>query len=175
MIVEFDGKIPAVDESALVMENAALIGDVTISRDCSVWYSAVLRGDESSIFIGERSNVQDNATIHCDRGMPVIVGEDVTIGHNAIVHSCKIGSRTVVGMGSIIMNQAEIGEGCIIAAGAVVMSKMIVPPYTMVAGTPAVIKKEYRSDIALRNAENAQEYVRLLTKYKESGRQVKNV
>ncbi len=170
MIVKVDGKIPNIDDSALVMENATITGDVTVSKDCSVWYSAVLRGDEDSIFIGERSNVQDNATIHCDPGMPVVIGEDVTIGHNAIIHSCKIGNKTVVGMGSVVLNQAEIGEGCIIAAGAVVMSKMVVPPHTMVAGTPAVIKKELGNEVVLRNVENAHEYVKLMTKYKESGR-----
>ena len=170
MIVKFEGKTPIIDDSALVMENATIVGDVTISKDCSIWYSAVLRGDEAKIFIGERTNVQDNATIHSDNGIPVNVGSDVTIGHNAIVHSCTIGNKTVVGMGSVVLNEAIIGEGSVIAAGAVVMARMIVPPYSMVAGTPAVIKKVYGSEIADKNEENAQEYVRLISKYRESGR-----
>ena len=170
MIVEFDGKTPEIEDSAFIASNATISGDVKIRKDCSIWYSAVLRGDEASISIGERSNVQDNATIHCDSGMPVVIGEDVTIGHNAIVHSCTIGSGTVVGMGAIILNQAQIGEGCIIAAGAVVMSRMAVPPNTMVAGTPAVIKKTLGDDVMRKNIGNAREYVKLASKYKQSGR-----
>lgn len=166
MTVEFDGIKPIIDDSCFVADNATIIGDVTISKDCSIWYSAVLRGDESSIFIGERSNVQDNATIHCDKDMPVLIGEDVTIGHNAIVHSCKIGNKSVIGMGAVILNQADIGEGCIIAAGSVVMSKMVIPPNTMVAGAPAVVKKTYGDEVVSRNLENAHEYVRLISKYK---------
>jgi carbonic anhydrase/acetyltransferase-like protein (isoleucine patch superfamily) len=170
MIVEFEGKTPEIEETAFIAANATICGHVMIQKDCSIWYSAVLRGDESSISIGERSNVQDNATIHCDRGLPVVIGDDVTIGHNAIVHSCTIGNGTVVGMGAIILNQARIGEGCIIAAGAVVMSKMEVPSNMMVAGTPAVIKKTLGDDAIQKNIDNAHEYVKLASIYKKSGR-----
>lgn len=167
MIVEFDGKIPRVEDSAWIAENATLIGDVTIGKDCSVWYSAVLRADETSIRIGDRSNIQDNATVHGDRGQSVVIGNDVTVGHNAIVHSCTIGSGTVVGMGAVVLNEAIVGEGCVIAAGAVVMSKMVVPPNTMVAGAPAVVKKELGNETVMKNIENAHEYVRLIAKYKK--------
>jgi carbonic anhydrase/acetyltransferase-like protein (isoleucine patch superfamily) len=167
MIVEFDGKIPHVDDSAWIAENASIIGDVTIGEDCSIWYSAVLRADESAIRIGKRSNIQDNATVHGDRAQVVYIGDDVTIGHNAIVHSCTIGNGTVVGMGAVVLNEAVIGEGCVIAAGAVVMSKMTVPPNTMVAGAPAVFKKELGAEAVMENIENAHEYVRLIAKYKK--------
>ncbi len=167
MIVEFDGKMPIVDDSTWIAENASVIGDVTLGKDCSIWYSAVLRADESAIHVGDRSNIQDNATVHGDRGQAVFIGEDVTVGHHAIVHSCTIGSGTVVGMGAVVLNKAVIGEGCVIAAGSVVMSGMVVPPNSLVAGAPAVVKKDLGSEKIAKNIENAHEYIRLKSKYKK--------
>lgn len=170
MIVEYNGKIPDVQEAAFVAETAVVAGDVQIGKDSSIWFSAVLRADEAPIRIGARCSIQDNATVHCDAGMPVTIGDDVTVGHNAIIHSCTIGSGTVIGMGAVILNQAEIGEGCMIAAGAVVTGKTVVPPHTMAAGTPASVKKELSSEAVRKNLENAEEYVRLALQYNKAGR-----
>lgn len=133
----FKDKTPQVDPSAFVADNASLVGDVTVGKDSSVWFGAVLRGDNGPIAIGEGSNVQDNATLHCHPGDPLRVGNNVTIGHNAIVHCLEVGDDTLVGMGSILMNGVKVGKHCIIGAGAVVTERTVVPDGTMMLGVPA--------------------------------------
>lgn len=168
MIIRFEGKEPVIHETAFIAPNSAIIGDVTIGKDSSVWFGAVLRGDEAPITVGERSNIQDNATVHCDGGMPAIIGDDVTIGHNAVVHSCVIGDRTVVGMGAVVLSGADIGEDCIVAAGAVVKSGCTVPPKTLVAGIPAEVKKTLSEEAVASNRSNAAEYVHLSMEYRKN-------
>jgi carbonic anhydrase/acetyltransferase-like protein (isoleucine patch superfamily) len=167
MLVSFEGHVPDIHETVFVAANATVAGEVTIGPGSSVWFGAVLRGDEAPIFIGERSNVQDNATIHCDNGAPVFIGNDVTVGHNAILHSCTIGDGCVVGMGAIVLNGATIGEGCIVAAGAVVRAGTVVAPRTLVAGIPAEVKKALSDETVASNMANAAEYVRLGSVYRQ--------
>src|ERR1700691_2824364 len=120
-----------------VAENAALIGKVRLKAGASVWFNAVLRGDNEWIEIGERSNIQDNCTLHTDPGFPLQVGEGCTIGHNAILHGCTIGRNTLVGMGAIVLNGAQIGANCIIGAGALIGERKIVPDNALFVGSPA--------------------------------------
>ncbi|MHB8963199.1 MAG: gamma carbonic anhydrase family protein [Saccharofermentanales bacterium] len=167
MIIQFENEMPVIHESAYIAPNATIIGAVSIQKDSSVWFGAVLRGDEAPITLGERSNIQDNATVHCDKGVPTVIGDDVTVGHNAVIHSCTIGDRTVVGMGAIILNGASIGEDCIVAAGAVVKSGSMISPGTLVAGIPAEAKKVLPPETLSANLSNAAEYVRLSAEYKK--------
>ena len=141
-VIELDGKTPQVAEDAFLAPTAVLIGDVTIHPGASVWFGAVLRGDNSAIVIGAGSNVQDNCVIHCADELPTIVGENVTVGHMAMLEGCVIGDNALVGMGAIVLQNAHVGAGAMIAAGSVVVEGVEIPPGTLAAGTPAKVKKE---------------------------------
>lgn len=167
MLKTFSGKIPVIDESAFIAENASIIGDVTVGKGSSVWYSAVLRGDMCKITIGENSNIQDNATVHVGMQAPAVIGNGVTIGHNALVHGATIGDNVLVGMGSVVLDGAVIGENSIVAAGAVVTAKTQVPPNSLVAGIPATVIKELSPQQIMGNKMNAMGYVTLANKYKK--------
>jgi len=120
-----------------VAENAVVIGKVRLKRGSSVWFNAVLRGDNEWIEIGERSNVQDNCTLHTDPGYPLTLGEGCTVGHNAVLHGCTVGNNTLIGMGAIVMNGARVGANCIIGAGALVGENKTVPDNSLFVGSPA--------------------------------------
>ena len=143
MIRSYQGRMPLVPATCYVDLSAQLIGDVSLGEHSSVWMNAVLRGDVNSIRVGANSNVQDCAVLHGQRNMyPVIVGDWVTIGHNATVHGCIVEDAVLIGMGVTVMNDCRIGEGSIIAAGAVVPEHTIVPPRTLWAGVPARQRRE---------------------------------
>ena len=137
MIMTLGGKTPRVSPEAFVAETAALIGDVTVGRDSSVWFGAVIRGDNDPIVVGEGTSIQDNAVLHTEKGHPLTVGSNVTVGHGAIVHCSSVGDNTLVGMGAILLDGAVIGNNCIIGAGAVVKENAVVPDGTMMVGVPA--------------------------------------
>lgn len=143
MIIEFKGMRPDIEKAAYIAENATISGDVTLGENSSVWFNAVMRAEVAPITIGALSNVQDHVMLHADYGCPVTIGERVSIGHGAIVHGATIEDRVIVGMGAIVMNGSVIGEGSIIAAGALVREGMVVPPYSLVAGVPGVVKKTF--------------------------------
>jgi carbonic anhydrase/acetyltransferase-like protein (isoleucine patch superfamily) len=143
MIRSYQGRLPQFPASCYVDLSAQVIGDVTLGEHSSVWMNAVLRGDVNSIRVGANSNVQDCAVLHGQRfTFPVIVGDWVTIGHNATVHGCVVEDEVLVGMGATILNGCRIGAGSIIAAGAVVPEETIVPPRTLWAGVPAKLRRE---------------------------------
>ena len=143
MIRTFQGMVPAIPTICYVDASAQVIGDVTLGERASVWMNAVLRGDVNSIRIGAGSNVQDCAVLHGMRNLyPVIVGEMVTIGHNATVHGCVLEDEVLVGIGAVILNNARVGAGSIIAAGAVIPEQMVIPPRSLVAGVPGKIRRE---------------------------------
>jgi carbonic anhydrase/acetyltransferase-like protein (isoleucine patch superfamily) len=142
MIRSYQGVSPTVPASCYVDLSSQVLGDVVLGEHASVWMNAVLRGDVNSIRIGARSNVQDCAVLHGMRNLyPVIVGEMVTIGHNATVHGCVLEDAVLVGIGAVILNGARIGEGSIIAAGTVIPERTIIPPNSLVAGVPGKVRR----------------------------------
>ena len=137
-IFPVNDKHPQMGENCFIAPNATIVGDVTMGNECSVWFNAVIRGDVNKIILGNKVNVQDGAVIHCTyQKCGTIVGNNVSIGHNAIVHGCVINDNVLVGMGAIIMDNAQIGSNSIIAAGAVVLENTIVEPGSIYAGVPA--------------------------------------
>jgi len=168
MIRSYQGKTPVVPASCYVDVSAQLIGDVVLGEQASVWMNAVLRGDVHSIRLGARSNVQDCAVLHGMRNLyPVIVGEMVTIGHNATVHGCVLEDAVLVGIGSVILNNARVGEGSIIAAGAVIPEQTVIPPNSLVAGVPGKVKKTLGDEdrkMILKYAQNYLDYTAMYLK-----------
>ncbi|HLE08174.1 MAG TPA: gamma carbonic anhydrase family protein [Thermodesulfobacteriota bacterium] len=143
MLLPYKGKRPKLHETVYVEASARIIGDVIIGAYASVWFNAVVRGDVNYIRIGERTNVQDNSVLHVTKDVyPLIIGSDVTIGHNAVLHGCIVKDRCLIGMGSIILDDAEIGEDTIVGAGALVTEGTKVPPGSLILGAPArVVRK----------------------------------
>lgn len=142
MVRSYKGISPTIPASCYVDPSAQVIGDVVLGEQASIWMNAVVRGDVNSIRIGAKSNVQDGAVLHGMRNLyPVIVGEMVTIGHNATVHGCVLADAVLVGIGAVILNNARIGEGSIIAAGAVIPEQTVIPPNSLVAGVPGKIRR----------------------------------
>lgn len=164
MIVEWRGTAPRVDEGAFVAENATLVGDVKVGKSSSVWFGAVLRGDIAPIVIGERTSIQDGCLVHVDPDRPTVVGNDVTVGHGAILHSARIGDNALIGMGAIILD-AEIGAGSLVGAGALVPSGKSYPANHLILGSPAKAIRELTPDELAGIQENKDEYVRLTAEY----------
>ena len=133
-------KTPTVHPTAFVADNATLLGDVTLGAHSSVFFGAVLRADREPITIGAGSNIQDNCVVHEEFGYPVTVGDNVTVGHGAILHGCTIGDNTLIGMGAIVLNGARIGSHCLIGAGALVTQSTVIPDGMMALGSPARVK-----------------------------------
>ena len=142
MLISQKGKQPHIHETVFIAPGAYLIGDVTVGKESTIWFNAVLRADEDSITIGERCSVQDNSTVHLYEGCPIIIEDEVTVGHNVILHGCKIGKRSIVGMGSTILDGAEIGEECIIGANTLIPSEKKIPPRSLVMGSPGKVVRE---------------------------------
>lgn len=137
---------PQVAEGAWIAPTATLVGAVEVAEGASVWYGAVLRGDNEPIVIGPDSNVQDNVVFHTDEGIPVSLGTGVSVGHNAVVHGSTVGDHVLVGMGAILMNRSVIGDECLIAAGALVPEGATIPPRSLVVGVPAKVLRELSDD-----------------------------
>lgn len=136
------GFTPEIGKDTFIAENAVIVGDVVVGEECSIWYSTVLRGDVNSIRIGNRVNIQDGSVLHTLYQKSTIeIGDDVSIGHNVIIHGAKIKDYALLGMGSIIMDDAEVGEGAMVAAGSVVLAKTKIGPHELWAGSPAKFKK----------------------------------
>lgn len=148
-----------IHETAFIAPGAVVLGDVTLGEDVSIWYNATVRGDRGSVVIGRGSNIQDNAVVHLDSGYSVVIGENVTVGHGAIVHGCTIDDNSLVGMGAIIMNGAHIGKNCIVGAGALVTQGMQIPDNSLVLGSPARVKRSVTEEELAGNLHNAQVYV----------------
>ncbi len=133
---------PRIHESAYIAPTAVIIGDVVIEEGASVWDGAVIRGDVARITVGRNSNIQDNAVIHADYGEPTVIGENVTVGHMAVVHAARIGNNVIVGIHAVVLNGAEIGEGSVIGAGAVVTPGTKIPPRSLAVGIPAKVIRQ---------------------------------
>lgn len=155
-ILSVSGVSPQLDPTSFVAAGARVIGAVTLAEGASVWYNAVLRADGDTITVGIGSNLQDNVSVHVDRGSPVVIGSDVSVGHNAVVHGCTIEDGSLIGMGSVVLSGAVIGAGSLVAAGAVVLEGTVVPPGSLVAGVPAKVRRELTDEEQagiLRNAD----------------------
>ena len=159
MICSYEGKVPVCDPTARVAENATLVGSVTLGARSSVWYGAVLRGDCAPIHVGENSNIQDNAVVHCEPALPTVIGDGVTVGHGAILHGCTVEDGVLIGMGAILLNGCVIGKNSLVAAGALVTQNTVIPPESLVVGSPARVLRPLRPEEKEHNAGNAEIYM----------------
>ena len=167
MKLQFNGVAPSINENAYVSESVDIIGDVKVEENVSIWFGARLRADMNKIVIGANSNIQENAVVHVDIESPVIIGENVTIGHSAIIHGCNISNNVLVGMGSIILNNAKIGNNTIIGAGSLITQGKEFPEGVLILGNPAkVVRKLTQAEIENIQC-SADNYVRLSKKYKK--------
>ncbi|WP_139489492.1 gamma carbonic anhydrase [Brevibacillus dissolubilis] len=146
LVLPFDGKEPIIHESVFLARGSVVSGDVEIGEDSQVWYNTVIRGDIAPTRIGRRVSVQDNSTLHQSPNSPLIIEDEVIIGHNAVLHSCIVRQGALIGMGSIVLDGAEIGEESMVAAGALVPPGMKIPPRSLVVGSPAKVKRELSED-----------------------------
>ncbi|WP_456478339.1 gamma carbonic anhydrase family protein [Geoglobus ahangari] len=151
-------------ERVFIADTAVIRGDVEIGDDSSVWFNAVIRGDLDKVVIGRRTNVQDNAVIHVDEGFPTVVGDNVTIGHSAVVHGCRISDNVLVGMNAVVLNGAEIGEYSIVGAGAVVTGKKF-PERSLILGVPAKVVREITDQEMELIERSWKEYLKLKDRY----------
>ena len=147
MILVYEGKQPNIEEGVFIAPNATIIGDVTIKSGASVWYGAVVRGDMEPIIIGENTNIQDHCTVHTDYGHPAVIGDNVSVGHNAIIHGCTIENDCLIGMNAAVLNGAHIREFSLVAAGSVVREGQTIGPLQLAAGVPAIVKKTVNKEM----------------------------
>ncbi|HEX5870922.1 MAG TPA: gamma carbonic anhydrase family protein [Longimicrobium sp.] len=171
VILPFAGIHPRIHPTAFIAPNAVVIGNVTIEEEASVWFGAVIRGDEPEfeIRVGARTSVQDNVVLHVSRQGATLIGPDVTIGHGAILESCTVGRGALIGMNAVVLQKAVVGDEALIAAGAVVSQNGTVPPRTLAAGTPAAVKKELHGESLRWIQTSAAHYVELSRSYLAQG------
>ena len=167
MNIPYNGITPKVHESVFVAPGAYIIGDVTIGEESTVWFNAVLRGDDGPITVGKRCSIQDNSTIHLYEGSPVVIGDDVTIGHNVILHGCKIGRSSIIGMGSTLLDSVEVGEECIIGANTLLAGGIKIPPRSLFLGSPGKVKPELTEKDLQMLKYSSETYVQKGKDYKE--------
>ena len=142
MIYRIGDQTPVIDASVFVAQSADVIGQVTLKEHSSVWFNAVIRGDCDRIEVGARTNIQDGAVLHCDIGQPLIIGEDVTVGHNAMIHCLEVGDRTLIGINAVILDGAKIGSDCIIGANTLVKAGSVIPDGSLVVGSPGKVIRQ---------------------------------
>ena len=171
MIIPYDNLFPQIHPTVFVEESARIIGDVKIGEYSSLWFNAVARGDVNFIRIGKRTNVQDNSVLHVSKGtFPLFIGDDVTLGHSATLHGCRINNRVLIAMGVIVLDGAEIGEDSIVGAGSVVTEGTVLPPGTLSMGTPAKPKRELTEEEIGKISESAMNYIEYAETYLQQGR-----
>lgn len=167
MIGKYKDKYPEIHEGCFIAENASIYGEVSIAEDANIWFGAVIRGDSNRILIGKSSNIQDNCTLHANPGQsPVEIGEYVTVGHNVILHGCKIGNCALIGIGSIILDDVEIGAETIVGAGSLVTANKKIPAGVLCMGSPAKVIRELSAEEKRALKETASHYVKLAQDYK---------
>lgn len=166
MIRTFQGITPTVPKSCFIEETAIVIGDVVMGEDCSAWFHAVIRGDVNYIRIGQRTNIQDLCMLHVTHDThPLVIGDEVTIGHHVVLHGCTVKDRVLVGMGAIIMDGAVIGEDSIVGAGALVTERMVVPPKSVIIGNPARVRRPVKDNELAWIRESARNYIAYARQY----------
>ncbi|MGI1669456.1 MAG: gamma carbonic anhydrase family protein [Neptuniibacter sp.] len=152
-------KVKFSGEEHFVANNATVIGNVELKDRCSIWFNVVIRGDNDPIVVGEGSNIQDGAVLHTDPGFPLTIGQDVTVGHKAMLHGCEVGDGSLIGINAVVLNGVKIGKSCLIGANALVPEGMEIPDYSLVVGSPAKIKRTLSEEQAAGIKENAEHYV----------------
>ncbi|MEM1156042.1 MAG: gamma carbonic anhydrase family protein [Pseudomonadota bacterium] len=166
-----DKTVTLIGEGQFVAPNAAVIGNVTLHANSSIWFSCTLRGDTERIEIGAGSNIQDGTVVHADPGFPMVVGENVTVGHNAMLHGCTIGDGSLIGINAVVLNGAKIGKGCLIGANALVTEGTEIPDGSMVLGSPAKIKKQLSEEQQAMLLLTAEHYVSNAHRYNKELRE----
>lgn len=168
LVLPWDGKRPAVSENVFIAPNASVIGETTLGEGVSVWFGAVLRGDIAPVRVGKGSNIQDNSVLHVGDTDPCIIGENVVVGHNVILHGCTVEDDCLIGMGAIVLNKAVIGHGSVVGAGALVTQGMVIPPYSLVLGSPAKVRRELTEEERQGHGVFAPKYLKVAQKYRPS-------
>ena len=171
-VYEVDGMTPQVDATAWIADSAQVMGNVTIGPDASVWFGCVLRGDTESMSIGEGSNIQDLTVMHADRGMPLTVGDYVTVGHKVMLHGCAIGDGSLIGIGAVVLNGARIGRHCLVGAGALVTEGKEFPDGSMILGSPARVVRQLSPEQIEGLRQSARHYMDNARRFKAGLRQL---
>lgn len=164
-IESFGGHAPQLHQPAFVADGAALIGQVVLEEGSSVWYNSTLRADLAAIHIGRNSNVQDNCCLHVETGLDCRLGENVTVGHSVTLHACTVEDDCLIGMGAIVLDGAVVGRGSVVGAHALVTKNTVIPPYSLVLGSPAKVVKTLPEESAAANRAHAREYRELAEQY----------
>ncbi|WP_291037081.1 gamma carbonic anhydrase family protein [Herbiconiux sp.] len=168
MLITYEGQTPEIDPTAWVAPTATVIGRVHLAASASVFYGAVLRGDNDPIVVGEGSNLQDNVVVHTDLGKPATIGRGVSVGHGAVLHGCTVEDDCLIGMNATVLNGAVIGTGSLVAAGALVLEGTVVPPGSLVAGVPAKVRRELVQEEREGIRRNAATYLGLSSAHREA-------
>ena len=170
MIIAYKGITPRIGANVFIAPTAAVIGNVEIKNNASIWYGVVVRGDTAPVTIGRNTNIQDNSTIHTDAGCPVVIGDNITVGHNAVVHGCTVENDCMIGIGAVILSGAKVKKGSIVAAGSVVIEKQQIDPYHLATGTPAKIKKKLPKNPSGVLPQTVKNYLNLAADYIQANR-----
>ena len=165
-IYSIDDQQPDIHPSAWIASNATVIGEVVLKADSSVWFGAVIRADNDRIVVGERSNVQDGAVLHIDEGVPLTIGNDVTVGHQAMLHGCTIGDGSLIGIKAVVMNRAVVGRNCLIGANALIPEGRIIPDRSLVVGSPGRIVRELSDEEVAALMSGSAQYVEKARHYR---------
>jgi carbonic anhydrase/acetyltransferase-like protein (isoleucine patch superfamily) len=168
MIYQLGDQIPQLDEDVYIAPSADVIGSVSLGARSSVWFGAVLRGDNDQISVGARSNIQDNTVIHVDAGVPVTIGDDVSIGHSVVIHGCTICDKALIGNGAVVLDFAEIGENSLVGANALVTERKRFPARSLILGSPAKVVRELTDEEVEQLSRNVQSYLNKAQRYRNS-------
>ena len=158
-IYELDGVVPQISDSAWVADSAQVMGQVALADEANVWFGVVIRGDMDAIQIGKRTNIQDLSVLHADAGMPLTIGDDVTVGHHVMLHGCTVGDGSLIGIGAIVLNGAKIGKGCLVGAGSLVTEGKEFPDGSMIMGSPAKVVRQLSPEQLQGLLNSAEHYV----------------
>lgn len=157
-----------IDDSVFIADSSTVVGDVTIGKNASVWFGATIRGDMAPVTIGNNTNIQENAVIHVDFEFPTVIGNNITVGHAAIVHGASVGDNSLIGMRAVLLNGAVVGQNCIIGAGTIVVEGQVIPDNSIVIGVPAKVAKPVTQELLDRTLEGVQIYVNYARKYRDT-------